>query len=174
MEDLRYPIGKFAPPENPSEADRKRWIEDIRVLPGLIRRATEGLSDEQLDTPYREGGWSVRQVVHHLADGHLHAYTRLRLALTEETPRIKPFDENLWAELPDARTGPVEDSLSLLDGLHGRWAGLLETMSERDWNRAFDHPESGHYPLDRLHAYFAWHGRHHVAHIVNLRKRNGW
>lgn len=137
--------------------------------PARLRAAVSGLSEPQLDTPYRPGGWTVRQVVHHLPDSHINSYVRFKLALTEDTPTIKPYDEALWAKLPDAVATPIETSLRLMEGLHGRWVGLLESMSDTDFSRAFRHPEIGMVRLDQNLALYAWHGKHHVAHINSLR-----
>jgi DinB superfamily len=167
---LRYPIGKFTP----SEAHRDKDIAAIAGLPSALRAAVAGLDDAQLDTEYRPGGWAVRQLVHHVADSHMNAYVRIRLALTEDWPTIKPYDEAQWAKLADARTLPVEPSLSLLEPLHRRWVVLLESLSEADWQRGYVHPEMGREKLDRVAALYAWHGRHHTAHVTALRKRMGW
>jgi len=172
--DARYPIGEFRPPATIKRAELDEWIADLDALPGHLRNAVEGLTDDQLDTPYRPGGWTIRQIVHHLADGHLNAYTRFRLALTEPTPLVKPFEPDAWAELPDAKRGPVEPSLMLLDGLHHRWVALLRSLPDEDLKRAYRRP-SGEVPLlDRILGYFAWHSRHHVAQILAVRKREGW
>lgn len=173
-ETLRYPIGRFKAPEHVSADDRARWIDEIAQLPLLLHGAVEDLSDGQLETPYRPGGWTIRQVVHHLADSHMNAYIRFRLALTEDTPTIKPYDESAWAELVDARGAPQTDSLDLVRSLHRRWIRLLRSMDEDAWARAFDHPESGEYPLTRALAQYAWHGKHHLAHITSLRQRKKW
>jgi hypothetical protein len=172
--DPRFPIGKFRPPSSVTREDRDRWISQIAALPDLLPGALEGLSDEQLDTPYRAGGWTVRQVVHHLPDSHMNAYVRFRLSVTEDTPRIKTYDEKKWAELEDAKFAPIVPSLSLLRSLHERWVRLLQSMSEADWDKAYEHPESGRFPLTRALALYAWHGDHHVAHITSLRGREGW
>lgn len=175
MTDLRYPIGPFAYTGEMTDARRAACVARIAAAPAHIRAAVAGLDDPQLDTPYRPGGWTVRQVVHHLADSHLNAYTRIRLALTEETPTIKPYDETRWAELPDARTLPVEVSLGLLDGLHARWVGLLGQLGAADGARGFHHPEHGRVmTVDELFAFYAWHGDHHAAHVTALRARSGW
>jgi hypothetical protein len=171
--DLRYPIGKFVPPAEDSAALRKEQIRAIRELPGALREAVSGLSDAQLDTPYREGGWTVRQVVHHIGDSHMNSFVRFKLALTEDCPTIKPYNEAAWAQLPDSLQ-PVEDSLLLVESLHARWTALLEAMSEEDFKREFIHPESGRQPLSKSVAIYAWHGRHHTAHITGLRQRQGW
>jgi hypothetical protein len=134
-----------------------------------------GLDQEQLDTPYRPGGWTVRQVVHHIGDSHINSIVRFKLALTEETPTIRPYDEALWAELPDSRTAPVDPSLALIDTLHARWVLLLRSMSEQDFERRFHHPEHDRtFTLARTLAMYAWHGQHHIAHITRLRERMGW
>ena len=140
-----------------------------------MREAIRGLNEKQLDTPYRDGGWTVRQVVHHVPDSHLNAYTRVKLALTENAPTIKPYDEAAWAALPDSRSTPIETSLRMLEALHERWTGLLRSMKPEDFQRRFTHPEHGKtFTLDWLVAMYAWHGRHHVAHITSLRERMGW
>jgi hypothetical protein len=171
--DLRYPIGKFRPPTEESAALRAEQIRAIRELPGALREAVSRLSDVQLDTPYREGGWTVRQVVHHLGDSHMNSFVRFKLALTEDCPTVKPYNEAAWAQLPDSLQ-PVEDSLLLVESLHARWTALLEAMSEDDFKREFIHPESGCQSLSRSVAIYAWHGRHHTAHITGLRQRQGW
>jgi hypothetical protein len=174
-DDLRYPTGRFAPPSAWPDASTTEWRTAITALPSAIRGAVEGLDDRQLDTPYRDGGWTVRQVVHHVLDSHLNAYCRFKLAMTEDTPTIKPYEEARWAELPDGRTGSVEPSLDGLEGLHTRWCRLLDGMSTSDWDRGFHHPEHDELiPLGRTLAMYAWHGRHHVAHITALRQREGW
>ncbi len=174
MSDLRYPIGKFNHEGELAEDARRRAMDDIEAAPARLRAAVEGLSPEQLDTPYRPDGWTVRQVVHHLADSHLNAYTRFKLALTEEEPTVKPYDETRWAELSDARTAPVEISLALLESLHRRWVLLLRSLAPADFARRFRHLELGVMSLDKNLALYAWHGRHHVAHITSLRERMGW
>ena len=172
--DLQYPIGRFEWRGQNSADDRRRLIDAIDQTPANLRAAVEDLSDQQLDTPYRPGGWTVRQVTHHVPDSHMNAYIRFRLALTEEEPTIKPYDESRWAELADARTAPVETSLALLESLHLRWAMLLRSLSEADFARQFRHPELGIVSLDKNLALYAWHGRHHVAHVMFLRERMGW
>lgn len=175
MTDLRYPIGKFTYDGDMTDARRAECIRRIGAAPGRLRAAVTGLDDAQLDTPYRPGGWTVRQVVHHVPDSHLNAYTRIRLALTEDTPTIKPYEEARWAELPDARTLPVEPSLALLEGLHARWVALLGGLGAADGARQFHHPEHGRLiTVDELIGMYAWHGEHHVAHVTSLRARNGW
>lgn len=175
MSDPRYPIGKFETRDSLSPAERNAAIDQIAAVPQRMREAIRGLNDKQLDTPYREGGWTVRQVVHHVPDSHLNAYMRVKLALTEDAPTIKPYDEAAWAALPDSRDTPIETSLSLLESLHGRWTGLLRSMKPEDFRRVFTHPEHGRtFTLDWLVAMYAWHGRHHVAHVTSLRERMGW
>lgn len=174
MPDPRYPIGRFVPPEEVTEAHIQEWINQIAEMPASLREAVAGLSAAQLDTPYREGGWTVRQVVHHVPDSHLNSYVRFKLALTEEAPTIKPYDEQAWARLGDSRDTPVEVSLRLLEALHQRWVVLLRGLKEEDWQRSFVHPESGPTTLARTLGLYAWHGSHHVAHITELRKRMGW
>jgi uncharacterized damage-inducible protein DinB len=173
--DPRYPVGKFNSPAGPQTSDERRvLIEQIAATPARMRAAVAGLSDAQLDTPYRDGGWTVRQVVHHVPDSHMNAYTRLKLALTEHEPAIKPYDEAAWAKLNDVRDTPIETSLLLLDTLHARWGTLLDAMTDADFERTLRHPDYGVMTLDWLVALYAWHGRHHVAHITSLRDRNGW
>ncbi|MGH7498477.1 MAG: YfiT family bacillithiol transferase [Gemmatimonadales bacterium] len=175
MDDLRYPIGDFKYAGSLTESDRKACIGRIAAAPSSLRAAVHGLSDTQLDTPYRPGGWTVRQVVHHVPDSHLNAYTRFRLALTETSPTIRPYDEVRWAELPDARSGPIGISLGLLDALHARWVLLLRQLNSGDWARTYTHPEHRReLTLDEMLAMYAWHGEHHVAHITSLRGRMQW
>ena len=175
MTDLRYPIGPFAYDGLMTDARRSQCVARIAAAPARLRAAVAGLDDAQLDTPYRPGGWTVRQVVHHVPDSHLNAYTRIRLALTEDVPTIKPYEEARWAELPDARTLPVDVSLALLDALHGRWVALLEGLGAADGARQLRHPEHGRLmTIDELCALYAWHGDHHVAHVTGLRERMGW
>jgi hypothetical protein len=174
-DDLRYPIGPFRYTGEGSPDRREQWIGDISVAPAELRAAVVGLSPVQLDTPYRPDGWTVRQVVHHVPDSHLNAYTRIKLALTEEEPTIKPYEEARWAELPDARSGPIDPSLALLEFLHQRWLLLLRNLRPADFARRFRHPEHGRmFGLDETLAMYAWHGKHHVAHITALRRRMGW
>lgn len=173
--DLQYPIGRFTWPASLSPAERKTAIEAIAQTPSALRSAIAGLNDAQLDTPYRPDGWTVRQVVHHVPDSHLNAYTRFKLALTEDNPTIKPYDEGAWAELADGKSKLIEHSLSLLEGLHARWTFLLERMKPADFERRMKHPEHDRVlTLDMLTGMYAWHGRHHVAHITGLRERQGW
>jgi hypothetical protein len=172
--DPRYPVGRYQAPDVITAAERSPWIRQIETLPSSLKEAVAGLSDTQLNTPYRAGGWTVRQVVHHLPDSHLNSYTRFRLALTEDSPAIKPYDEAAWAELPDAKSGPIEPSLALLEGLHMRWAGLLHSLDDADYARTFKHPELGEIRLDWTLGLYAWHCRHHLSHILNLRRREDW
>ncbi len=172
--DLRYPTGKFQRVENLTPNQRRQCIDAIAETPARLSDAVRGLKAAELDTPYRPGGWTVRQVVHHVPDSHMNAYVRFRLALTETEPTIKPYDEARWAELADAKSAPIEPSLTLLDSLHQRWVLLLRSLSPADWAKKFRHPERGVMTLDEQLALYAWHGRHHVAHITSLRERNAW
>jgi uncharacterized damage-inducible protein DinB len=172
--DPRFPVGKFAWPESVSPDDRQKLIAQIEEAPSKLRAAVQGLSQAQLDTPYREGGWTVRQVTHHVPESHMNAYIRFKLALTETEPTIKPYEQQLWAELPDAKTAPVGLSLDLMDSLHHRWVLVLKAMKPEDFTRTFRHPELGVVTLERNLALYAWHGRHHVGHITELRKSKGW
>lgn len=172
--DLRYPIGKFSFPETINATDRARFIGEIAEAPFNLREVVKGLDEEQLNTPYRPGGWTVRQVVHHVPDSHLNSYVRFRLALTEDNPEIKGYFEERWAELPDAKTAPVEVSLKLLESLHSRWIGLLRSLDEPAWKRTFRHSALGPVRLEQNLALYAWHGKHHAAHISELRKRMNW
>jgi hypothetical protein len=172
--DLRYPIGKFERAENLTEAQRREFIDAIAETPARLGAAVAGLTPVQLDTPYRPGGWTVRQVVHHVPDSHLNSYVRFKLALTEDEPTIKPYDEGRWAELADVQATPIETSLALLENLHKRWVILLRSLGTADWMRKFRHPERGVVTLEQTLGLYAWHGRHHVAHITSLRERNGW
>ena len=172
--DLSFPIGKLEIREKISNEERGRLIAQVGEASARLREAVQGLSEIQLDTAYRPGGWTVRQVVHHLADSHVNSFVRFKLSLTEETPTIKTYDEKKWAEVAEARTAPVEHSLALLDALHKRWSLLLRGMKAEDFARRLRHPEHGEMTLDQLLQLYAWHGRHHVAHITSLRKREGW
>jgi hypothetical protein len=174
MDDLRYPVGEFKFPESVSAQELAVFIDQIAEAPPRMRAALAGLSESQLDTPYRPGGWTVRQVAHHVPDSHINSYVRFRLALTEDEPVIKPYEESRWAELSDARGMPVEPSLVLLESLHARWVPLLRSLSDAEWKRSFRHPELGLVSLEQNAALYAWHGRHHVAHITALRERMGW
>jgi hypothetical protein len=172
--DLRYPVGPFRRPEHLDASQRRRAIDTIAATPAKLRAAVKGLTDAQLDTPYRPGGWTVRQVVHHVPDSHLNAYVRFKLALTENEPTIKPYEEARWAELADSRETPIETSLVLLERLHERWVILLRSMSDEDFARRYHHPETGVQRLDQVLALYEWHGPHHVGHITSLRERMGW
>ena len=174
MSDPRYPIGRFIPDPNPTPATRGRHIGEIGALPSRLRQIVAGLSPKQLDTPYREGGWTVRQVIHHVPDSHLNAYIRCKLALTEPTPTIKPYDENAWARLKDTELTPVEVSLNLLEAVHARWVVLLRTLQPEDFARQLNHPEAGIKDVDWLLALYSWHGNHHLAHIASLKERLKW
>lgn len=175
MNDLRFPTGKFVRPTQALGADeRRRHVDSIADTPSRLRAAVRGLSDAQLDTPYRPEGWTVRQLVHHVPDSHLNAYVRFKLALTEDNPRIKPYDEARWATLHDTGATPIETSLTLLDALHARWVTLLRSLEARDFERTLEHPQNGPMTLDQMLALYAWHGPHHVAHVTTLREREGW
>lgn len=172
--DLRYPVGPFEFAGTLSDGQRQTLIDQIAATPEKMRAAVAGLSDEQLNTPYRPEGWTVRQVVHHVPESHMNSYVRIKLAITEEEPTIKPYFEDRWAQLDDAQQAPVELSLDLMDALHGRWVWFLRSLKDADFQRTFRHPELGIVSLDKNIALYAWHGRHHVAHITSLRERMGW
>jgi uncharacterized damage-inducible protein DinB len=173
--DLRYPIGTFTFTTLPTREQIAGWIDDIAATPSAVRAAIDGLDAKQIETPYRPEGWTVRQVVHHIADSHLNAYTRFKLALTEDTPTIKPYDEAAWANLADTTIVPLSVSLDLLEALHIRWVALLRSLSPDDLERDFRHPEKGRIMrLDSTLGLYSWHGKHHVAHITALREREGW
>lgn len=176
MEDLRYPIGKFAAPEVITAQHIKDWIKDIQSLPAELKKATAKMSNEQLDTPYRPDGWTVRQVVHHLADSHANAYIRFKLAMTEENPMIKPYKEDLWAELKDGKQAPIAVSITLLIALHKRWVIFLKGLNKREFTKhAYVHPESQRtFLLSQALGLYSWHGRHHLAQITALKERNNW
>ncbi len=172
--DQRYPIGKFQPQESYSQADILSNIARIEALPAKLEAAIKGLSDQQLDTPYREGGWTVRQVLHHLPDSHMNAYIRIKWTITEPTPLIKAYDEKAWAETPETKLAP-DISLAFLKALHVKMATLMRRLSPEDVKKEFTHPETKkNVPLDRLIATYAWHGEHHLAHITALKERMGW
>jgi DinB superfamily len=178
MPDLRYPIGKFHY-EDPlsqkqDEEQKQKYLSDIEEAPANLRASVKGLMQQQLDTPYRPEGWTVRQVVHHVPDSHMNAYVRFKLALTEDEPTIKPYAEDRWANLADTTTTPIEVSLALMDSLHTRWMQLLRSLKPEDWKRTFRHPELGLVSLEKSLALYSWHSRHHVAHITSLRGRNDW
>ncbi len=173
LDSLRYPIGRFNPPATPLPGVRAAEINTLRQLPGRLRAAVQGLNDTQLETPYREGGWTVRQLVHHIADSHMNSYVRFKLALTEDCPTIKPYDEAAWAALPDSKQ-VIAPSLALIEALHERWVALLEAMTDADYRRELQHPERGRQNLATTLALYDWHSRHHTAHITALRARQGW
>ena len=173
LDDLRYPIGRFSRPASSDAASRAAHIQALRALPEQLRAAVSGLSDTQLDTPYRDGGWTVRQVVHHFADSHANSFVRFKLALTEDWPTIKAYDEVAWANLADSRIA-IDSSLTFVDALHERWVSLLESMTEEDFEKGYVHPKSGRQKLALALAIYAWHCRHHTAHITALRARKGW
>ena len=174
MTDLCYPVGKFHFPGPLNGEQKLAALDEIARTPANLRAAVGGLSETQLDTPYRPDGWTVRQVVHHVPDSHMNAYIRFKLALTEDEPTIKTYEQQLWADLGDTKSTPIEVSLTMLDSLHHRWVQLLESFSAADWKRTFRHPELGLVSLEKNLALYAWHGKHHVAHITELRKRNNW
>ena len=171
---MRYPIGPYVALACVGPDLRRRLLDEMAEAPADLRHAVEDLSPSQLDTPYRPGGWTVRQVVHHLADAQMNWYVRAKLALTEDEPVVKPYDEVRWAELPDARAGPIEPSLLLLEALYRRWVALFESLTETEWARRLLHPERGEFVLDTVLPMHAWHGRHHTAQIAALRRRMGW
>jgi hypothetical protein len=173
-ESLSYPVGRFRVEGEITGEQRQLWIAQIAEAPARFRAAYAGLSEAQLETPYRPGGWTLRQVAHHVPDSHMNSFTRCRLALTEEEPTIKPYLQDRWAELADSRTAPIEWSLALLEALHARWVMMLRSLSAADWKCAFKHPELGLMTLERNVALYAWHGRHHTAHVTSLRERMGW
>ena len=174
MDDLRYPIGTAEIKTGYSHDERLALVESLRRMPAAMRAAVDGLDDAQLDTPYRDGGWTVRQVAHHVPDSHINAYARFKWTLTETDPAIKTYEESEWARLEDSNATPIEVSLDLLEALHRRWVVLLRSLTDRDFARTLRHPESGPMNLDHLLAMYAWHGRHHVAHIKSLSDRMGW
>jgi uncharacterized damage-inducible protein DinB len=173
LEDLRFPTGRFSTPSSSLPEVRAAHIQTLRLLPERLRAAVSGLTDQQIDTPYRAGGWTVRQVVHHLADSHANAHMRFKLALTEDWPTIKPYDEVVWANLADSRL-PVDVSLVLVEALHIRWVSLLESLSDEDFQKGYVHPAMGRQNLANVLALYDWHSRHHTAHITSLRSRQGW
>ncbi len=172
-EDLRFPIGEFDKNIEITPELKAKFLNDIAKLPQLVRNVVEGLNDEQLDTPYRPEGWKIRQVVHHIPDSHLNSYIRFKWALTEDSPVIKPYFEERWAELGDSKM-PIENSLDLLEKLHFRWSQLLNSLSDDDFQRKLIHPDTGEWNLLQMLALYSWHGNHHLAHITSLIKRNGW
>lgn len=172
-QDPRYPVGKFTPMPTAGADVRRQCIADLSALPSRMRDAVKGLSNEQLETPYRDGGWTVRQVVHHVADSHMNGLIRVKLALTEDTPTIKPYKEALWAQLADAKL-PIDVSLGILDGVHARLDAITAVLTDADFARPFMHPENGQMTIDTWVQLYGWHSRHHVAHITELRKRRSW
>ena len=173
-EDQRYPIGSHTP-QPFSHRQKEAWLLDIKFLPGEMEIAVQNLDEAQLQTPYRDGGWTVHQLVHHVADSHMNAYMRFRLGLTEDNPTIKPYDENKWAQLNDVKTLPINVSLTLLHALHQRWFNTIKELGESDWERTVVHPEHGRkMSLWHLLGMYAWHGKHHLTHITALRERMGW
>lgn len=174
MPDPRYPIGRFTPDSSPTPDTRSRHIAEIAALPQRFRQAVAGLSPVQLDTPYRDGGWTVRQLIHHVPDSHMNAYIRCKLALTEDVPTIKPYDEAAWAKLADSSLTPVDVSLALLEAVHTRWVTLLRSLKEEQFKRKFNHPEMGPQTLDSALALYDWHSNHHLAHVTSLRERMKW
>ena len=173
-DDVRYPVGPCEWPAEVSAEEKRTHLRDIAELPVKLRAAVAGLAVQHLDIPYREGGWTIRQIVHHIPDSHMNSYVRFKLALTEDQPTIKPYDEKLWAEMPEARTGPIEMSIDLVDALHRRWSLMLQNMTEADFERSLLHPDIGPLKLKSLVAGYGWHCRHHVAQIVATRRRMGW
>jgi hypothetical protein len=174
LEQLRFPVGRFDPKGSFTSHQRAEALDSIATTPARMRAAVDGLTEDQLDTPYRDGGWTVRQVVHHVPDSHMNAYVRFKLALTEDTPLIRTYEEAAWARLADSRDTPIDVSLSLLDTLHIRFDKVLRAMSDDDFQRKLQHPEWGDLDLSIMVRLYEWHGRHHVAHIASLRDRNGW
>jgi len=174
MSDPRYPIGKFQKPGKLTEAQRNEAIEQISATPANLRKAVAGLSDAQLDTPYREGGWTVRQVAHHVPDSHMTGYSRIKFALTQDNPIVMAYDEDAWAKLGDTRTTPIETSLDLLEAIHDRWVSLLRSLKSEEFARPMQHSVNGRMTVDTIVANYAWHGPHHIAHITSLRERMGW
>lgn len=174
--DLSYPIGKFTPPPSGSTSPEQRqpWIDSLASTPARLRASVAGLTKEQLETPYRPGGWTVRQLVHHVPDSHLNAYVRFKLALTEDVPTIKPYDQDAWSELADVRETPVETSLVLLEVVHDRWLCLVRALDPMAFERRYRHPDTGNHSLDYMLAHYAWHGDHHIAQIDALKTRAGW
>lgn len=175
LEQLKYPRGRLEFKPSPSPAEIEAWIGEVEALPAQLRAAVEGLSDAQLDTPYRPGGWTVRQLTHHIPDSHMHAYIRVMWTVTEPQPTIKAYDQDPWSNQEYHRTAPVENSLKLLEAVHRRLVAVLRTLSAEQWQRTFVHPEHQRsFSLEQLLQMYAWHSRHHLAHITGLRERNGW
>jgi hypothetical protein len=174
MDDPRYPIGKFSFDGTLTDKQKAQFLDDIEQIPAWMEEAVRGLSEKQLDTPYRDGGWTVRQLVHHMPDSHVNSYVRFKLALTEDQPTIRPYMEDRWAELPEAKSAPIGMSQAFLRSLHSRWILMLRALQPADWKRTFHHPDNGLMNLEKSLALYAWHGRHHVAHITRLREKLGW
>lgn len=174
LERLRYPVGRYQAVGTPTQEDRIAWVTDLERFPGRVRAAVKDLDATRLDTPYREGGWTIRQVVHHVADSHVNGYIRFSLAVAEDGPTAGLYDQDAWAAQPFARTGPLEPSLTLLDGLHARWVATTRGLGEAELRRTIEHPESGPMTVDDLLNLYAWHSRHHLGHITSLRDRQGW
>ena len=174
LESLRFPVGRFRRVDEPSQEDRTGWVADLERLPEALRAAVDGMDGTRLDTPYREGGWTVRQVVHHLADSHVNGYVRFCLALAEEGRTAGLYDQDAWAAMPFPRTGPVEPSLTLLDGLHARWVATIHGLGPDELARTIEHPKHGAMTVDDLLNLYAWHSRHHLGHITALKERKGW
>jgi hypothetical protein len=173
-DDVRYPVGACEWPADITGEEKRRHLLDIAELPAKLREAVAGVAPQHLDIPYREGGWTIRQIVHHIPDSHMNSYVRFKLALTEDQPIIKPYDEKLWAEMAEARTAPIEMSLAMVDALHGRWSLMLQNMTDADFERSIIHSEIGALKLKSMVAGYGWHCRHHVAQIVATRRRMGW
>jgi hypothetical protein len=173
-DELRYPVGPCEWPAEVNGEEMHRNLRDIAELPAKLRAAVAGLAPQHLDIPYREGGWTIRQIVHHIPDSHMNSYVRFKLALTEDQPTIKPYDERLWAEIPEARTAPIELSLNMVDALHGRWSLMLDNITDAEFERSIMHPEIGKLKLKSMVVGYGWHCRHHVAQIVATRRRMGW
>ena len=174
LEKLKYPIGRYQVEDNINKTSIDNWIKEIESLPQRLTDALKGLKPDQLQTPYRPDGWTVLQVVHHIADSHMNSYIRFKLALTEDKPMIKPYDEKLWAELPDSKEEDIDVSLNLIKSLHKRWSTLLKQLNEEELNKEFLHPESGMKKLNETICHYAWHGNHHLAHITSLKERMNW
>lgn len=174
LEKLKYPIGRYEVDDNIDKASINNWIKEIETLPQKLYDAVKGLNTNQLQTPYRPDGWTVQQVIHHIADSHMNAYIRFKLALTEDRPMIKPYDENLWAELPDTKLVDIKVSLDLIKSLHIRWTALLKQLNKEELSKEFLHPESGMKNLKETICLYAWHGNHHLAHITSLKHRMNW
>lgn len=175
IEELKYPIGRFEEPATITTETLSKWISDILYFPERLKNEVNHLTDEQLNTPYRSGGWTIRQVIHHCADSHMNSLTRLKLVLTEDKPTIKPYDEGRWAELADSKNMPIEPSLKMIEGIHERWTVLLNNLTKDEYSRIFVHPEHGKtFRIDENIGIYAWHCNHHLAHITETKKRNNW